>query len=128
MLEDRTPTRTLHLDANEASPQRARHFVREVLHEWQLAPIEFAQLVMSEAVAHAVIDGTQREIVVRVRRLDGPAARIEVNYHDRRPIDIGDEHTRTAFRLIEAIADDWGVDDVEGDSATLWIVVPLHAE
>lgn len=105
--------RQLHLPQDLRSVTRARHFVRDVLREWDLEPlVEDAQLGTSELVANAVRHaGTDLLLSIRV---DGV---VTIAIHDgqpelRRPViadaDVLAESGR-GLHIVAAIANDWGI-------------------
>lgn len=105
--------RELHLPEHLSSVTRARHFVRDVLLEWDLAPlVEDAQLGTSELVANAIRHaGTDLMLTIRV---DGVVTVAIQDGHPelRRPViadaDFLAENGR-GLHIVAAISQDWGI-------------------
>ncbi|MGW6506155.1 ATP-binding protein [Streptomyces niveus] len=117
-------TNTLHryFDAKRSSVGQARRFVITALASWGITgdPAEDIRLCVSELVSNALTHGTRfgHGFLVRLR-VDEDSVRLEV--HDSRDC-APESHPRvrhpadedTAGRgllIVEALADDWGVED-----------------
>lgn len=121
---------TARFAAGVDSPRAARRFVTGVLgrrpYLGLVAPDE-AKLVVSELATNAVIHAGSPFSVTVARH--GPAIRISVrDWNDAAPIvRNGGPLARSGrgLRLVEAIADDWGVER-DPDGKTVWADLPLR--
>jgi anti-sigma regulatory factor (Ser/Thr protein kinase) len=110
------------LPAELPSVTKGRHFVREMLQDWNLSALQTdAELGVSELVANAVLHGgTPISVEIRVDRhltisvFDG-------NPRLHRPLAPAGREVEggRGLRIIAAIAHDWGVDAVPGGKA-IW--------
>jgi anti-sigma regulatory factor (Ser/Thr protein kinase) len=107
----------------------ARHVVREILRAWQ-APQETCDvdLLVTEVVAN-VVDHVGGDSVLaleleysdrwlRIAVADGSAIRPVVG--ELR----GDQPRGRGMQIVEAIADDWGVEDVDGGKRVWFVLRP----
>lgn len=120
---------SIELEPTTANIPAARHFVREVLDGWSIAYPQAVPLLTSEAVTNAVVHaGTLVHVHVSV-----DAGMLRVDVHDSSPdMPEPQEPSRGAsggrgLALIEGLAADWGVEQIQGDGKTLWFVVPVEA-
>jgi anti-sigma regulatory factor (Ser/Thr protein kinase) len=105
--------RQLRLPEDLASVRTARHFVRDALLEWDLAPlIEDAQLATSELVANAVRHaGTDLTLTISVDDVVTVAIR-DGQPELRRPVPADGDYLAENGRglhIVATIADDWGI-------------------
>lgn len=104
----------------------ARRFVVETLSAW-LGPREHevAELLTGELVTNAVLHA-HTEIAVRVS-LSRTVVRIEVeDGSDRRPAPVLAEDfagSGRGLRLVDDLADGWGVEPVPGGGKSVWFVL-----
>ena len=102
----------------------ARHFVRAVLEttEVEAAVIETAELLTSEVVTNVVVHvGSASELLVEA--CDG-SVRVRVSDDDDRRPEMAistpaDAHGR-GLRIVDALADAWGVDPDPVHGKTVW--------
>ena len=100
----------------------ARHFVRAVLEaeEIDAAVVDTAELLTSEVVTNVVVHvGSASELLVQT--VDG-SVRVRVSDNDDHPPEItvpSDAHGR-GLRIVNALADDWGVDPDPVQGKTVW--------
>ena len=106
----------------------ARHFVRTVLEaaEIDAALIDTAELLTSEVVTNVVVHvGSGSELLVQA--VDG-SVRVRVSDNDNHPPKISvpsDAHGR-GLRIVNALADAWGVDPDPVHGKTVWFeLLPL---
>jgi anti-sigma regulatory factor (Ser/Thr protein kinase) len=112
-------------------PGMARHFVRAVLEttEVEAAVIETAELLTSEVVTNVVVHvGSASELLVQAV---GGAVRVRItDDDDRRPEmtnpTAGDAHGR-GLRIVDALADAWGVDSDPVHGKTVWFELRSRA-
>ncbi|MDA8298346.1 MAG: ATP-binding protein [Actinomycetota bacterium] len=112
-MSDDPLERRLRLDNDLSSVTRGRHFVRDVLVEWQLAAlVEDAELATSELVANAVRHaGT--DLVLSIRADTAILITIEDGRPELpRPLGVGAaslvDHGR-GLHIVAAISHDWGI-------------------
>ena len=119
------PVASTRLPAHPTSSRAARAFVAGELRGWGLdSAADDATLLVSELVTAAVLHvrGPVDLVVRKVRR----AVRVEVLEGDarrRQPLDL-DEGVGHGFRLVEAVATRWGIDQT-GDGQTVWFEIAL---
>jgi anti-sigma regulatory factor (Ser/Thr protein kinase) len=108
----------------EDAPRQARDFVRATLASWERRHPETAVLATSEAVTQVVITADSARVTVAVER--GHDGRVKVRIHDDDPsTEALTMHRRAlSFRLIDELACEWGVDQVEDDGKVLWMWLP----
>lgn len=124
--------RSEHFAADLRSVRSGRHFVRDILLEWDLEQlVDDASLCVSEVVTNAVKHaGTELTIVVRRDDTDGV---VVVDVHDGMPdVELrADPSTLDAtsgrgLHIVATISQDWGVRHVE-DGKVIWFRLPLPA-
>jgi anti-sigma regulatory factor (Ser/Thr protein kinase) len=125
---DRTPRERsgeLALPATATSPSRARTFVASRLAGWGLADDADALLATSELVTNALLHA-RTAMTLRVVRVGDDGVRIEVSDGSVAPprgrhftVESG---TGRGLRLLDSIADEWGVSAHDGGK-TVWCVV-----
>jgi anti-sigma regulatory factor (Ser/Thr protein kinase) len=119
--------RVLRLPPNRNRLKAARRFVCESLAQWGATPPEEAALLTSELVTNAIIHAGG-EVEVRLRR-DGTRALVEVHDHSAEPPKVLplDRHRRggNGMRIVDALARDWGVTQINDDGKIVWFEVPL---
>ena len=106
------------------TPGMARHFVRAVLEttDVEAAVIETAELLTSEVVTNVVVHvGSAGELLVET--FDG-SVRVRVSDDDDRQPEMAiatatDAHGR-GLRIVDALADAWGVDTDPVHGKTVW--------
>jgi anti-sigma regulatory factor (Ser/Thr protein kinase) len=114
------------LPCHPSSVTRARHVVRDLLEEWDLAALgEDAQLGTSELVANAVRHA-RTELLLTVRSAE--AVTISIRDGDpqlRRPV-TGEADTLAesgrGLHIVAAISRDWGITATEGGK-TIWFTL-----
>lgn len=115
------------LAADPASASGARRFVRKVLDAWGVPQLEEAAILLtSELVTNALLHA-KTPMRLRLFRRDG-LLRVEVcddsgRVPERRHYS-DDASTGRGLALVEAIADDWGVDAGEAGKA-VWFTLSL---
>lgn len=116
------------LSASTSSVGAARRFLARTLAEWDLGEVEWqATQLLSELATNAVLHaGTDFTVSVDVLE---DALRVQVRDASRRSprarrYGLG-ATTGRGLGLVEALAQDWGV-EVDGSGKTVWCVVPLH--
>jgi anti-sigma regulatory factor (Ser/Thr protein kinase) len=104
-------TAATRLPIDVTSPRRARHFLRERLHEWGL--LEFAdsaELMVSELVTNAIVHAHSASMLVA--RADGGTLRVEVEDWGRGVCTMRNPDTEAAsgrgLRFVDALAHRWG--------------------
>jgi anti-sigma regulatory factor (Ser/Thr protein kinase) len=109
----------------------ARHFVRAVLEttEVEAAVIEIAELLTSEVVTNVVVHvGSGSELLVQ--EVDGAVQVRITDDDDRRPEmaspAASDAHGR-GLRIVDALADAWGVDSDPVHGKTVWFELRTRA-
>lgn len=120
--------REAHLPAHLSSVTRARHFVRDVLMEWELPAVaEDAQLGTSELVANAVRHaGTDLRLSIRLDRS------VTISIRDgqpelRRPVAAEANFLAESGRglhIVAAISQDWGITSTDGGKV-VWFVLAI---
>lgn len=116
------PTQVVTLPPDTESPRRARHFVRDLLIEDNLADtLDIVTLLVSEVVTNAVLHA-RSEVTLTVRR-DGAAVRVEVADHSMakaapQPV-TPDSTTGRGMHLVEELADAWGTQPAP-DGKIVW--------
>lgn len=116
------------LPSDRTAPAVARERTRAALRQWRLpALLDPLLLVVSELVGNAVRHG-RPPVAMLLRRTDG-SVRVEVHDEDARPPVLGgelpaeDAESGRGGYLVEAVADDVGVEQVEGDGKVVWATV-----
>ena len=111
------------LPADLASASAARRFVGTTLREWECDVLtDSALLLVSELVTNAVLHA--RSALDVVLRLAADRLRIEV--HDESPTQPTRKYYSThagtgrGLMLVEQLAEDWGVDPLEGNGKRVW--------
>jgi anti-sigma regulatory factor (Ser/Thr protein kinase) len=113
--------------ADLKSAAKARRFAEGTLQDWGCEPlIESARLLVSELVVNAVLHAhTEAGLVLR---FDGAVLHVEVSDGSTRmPRRRAYSPTATTGRglmILDAVADDWGV-DLDSDSKTVWFDLAL---
>ena len=106
----------------------ARRFVRDQLRGWGVGVDEDdVALMVSELVTNVGLHA-RTEAFVRVTLRDG-CLRVEVSDHSAVPIQVRPHapgaETGRGLRIVEALAEDWGVRADDGGK-TVWFEVPVH--
>ncbi|MGA4838856.1 ATP-binding protein [Streptomyces sp. G45] len=120
-----TETTQRFFDAKPESVGRARAFTAEVLTGWGVGRAEDVRLCVSELATNAVVHGTALEHGFLVKLdLDEEVVRLEV--HDSCPL-LPEPRRATdtdlsgrGLTLIEALADDWGVENRAPMGKIVW--------
>ena len=125
-ISERTWRETI--PADDVSMRRAREFVTAVI-ETRGEPVnEDIILLTSEAVTNSYLHADTATVSVQVT-LSDTVARVAVHDDDPEPPVVrstpGDETGGFGMRLIEALAQDWGVIDVLNDGKIVWFEVEL---
>lgn len=116
-------TDRLELLADPAAAGRARAWLKARLGDWSPGGVETVQLLVSELVTNALLH-TDDDIEVAVERI---GAGVRVDVIDRSPSKPvlkpygRDAATGRGLRLVEALADGWGVHD-GGDRKAVWFL------
>lgn len=121
------PMKQVTLAPDPMAPGFARHFIYEVLNEWECESLlETAQLLVSELVTNAVLHaGSPIEVTVT---LDREGVRVDVIDHTIRPVmprnaPLGALSGR-GLRIVDALAKSWGTRPLpEGKS--VWFTLPV---
>ena len=107
---------------------QARHEIRAQLVSWYLAEhADTVELIVTELVTNAMQHGEPRGTVAVALAAD--AQRIRVSVIDAsalRPVARqveADETSGRGMRIVEALADRWGVDDLAGGRKEVWVEV-----
>ncbi|WP_421119342.1 ATP-binding protein [Aquihabitans daechungensis] len=114
--------------ADDASMRRARQFVAAVLDSWGAPLSEDVELLTSEAVTNSYLHADTADVTVEVTR---NASMVHIAVHDDdpvRPVLRTDPVPGTGgfgMRLIQGLADDWGVVEIAGDGKIVWFEVEL---
>ncbi|HET9077195.1 MAG TPA: ATP-binding protein [Acidimicrobiales bacterium] len=124
----RPTQQVLELPCQPSSVTRARHFVRDLLLEWNLPRlVEDAQLGTSELVANAVRHaGTDLQLTVTA----GDDVVISVRDGDpqlRRPVAAEEDSLAESGRglhIVAAVSSDWGI-TVAADGKMVWFALAL---
>lgn len=118
------------LAADPASASAARSFVRQTLDLWGIGHLEEAALLLtSELITNALLHA-RTPMELRLRRVDG-LLRVEVcdgaaRHPVRRHYD-ADASTGRGLALVEALAEEWGVDaDAPGGGKSVWFTLSLE--
>jgi anti-sigma regulatory factor (Ser/Thr protein kinase) len=107
----------LGLPAQPTAPARARRFVSATLAAWQVEEGDDAVLVVSELVTNALLHARS---AMTVRIAEEPDGALRLSVEDASPVP---PRTRTfsiesgtgrGLRLLESLAEEWGVEPVEG--------------
>lgn len=115
------------LPPDPASAAGARRFVREVLEAWGVSQLEEAAILLtSELITNALLHA-RTPMRLRLFRRDG-LLRVEVGDDSgRAPVRrhyADDASTGRGLALVEALADEWGVDPDNGGKA-VWFTLSL---
>ena len=102
----------------------ARDFVRAALEatDVEIAIIETAELLTSELVTNVFVHvGSASELIVQA---DDGSVRVDITDHDDRRPEIAtptaDNPHGRGLRIVDALADAWGVDPEPGHGKTVW--------
>ncbi len=114
------------LPAHPRSAREARQFVAAQLENGYARHSDTAQLLVSELVTNAILHARTR-VCVRVVRRNG-RVRVEVVDHSQTATRgrrySSEATTGRGLGLVEALADEWGVDvDPSGGGKTVWFEV-----
>lgn len=122
---------TLDLPPTTDSVPTARRFVREALRGCNV-DIDTAMLLVSEVVTNAVLHA-RSDILLSVHDPAPGAERVRIEVHDGSPV-TPRRHTYTALsatgrglRLLEQLAEDWGVES-QVDGKSVWFDVGPPSE
>lgn len=118
----------LELAPEPQSAGAARRFVRDQLRAWRVgADEDDIALMVSELVTNVGLHA-RTEALVRVALRDR-CLRVEVSDHSPEPIEVRPHapgaETGRGLRIVEALAEDWGVQARDGGK-TVWFEVPVH--
>jgi anti-sigma regulatory factor (Ser/Thr protein kinase) len=112
------------------SVARARSFIVEALERWRASPAtsDDARLMVSEVVTNAVMY-SEGDVELCVRRR-GATARVEVRDESSATAIAGTLGDPKASRgwglaLVQALAQGWGIEQIEGDGKVVWFELPL---
>jgi anti-sigma regulatory factor (Ser/Thr protein kinase) len=114
------------------APGEARAAIRRLLPDWRLgALLEPVLLVVSELVANAVQHG-RPPVGLRLRRA-GQGVRVDVHDEEGTPVEsssaAAEAESGRGLAIVDALASDSGVDQIEGDGKVVWAQVdPEHVE
>jgi anti-sigma regulatory factor (Ser/Thr protein kinase) len=100
------------------APAAAREFLRDNLRAWSAPGLEEAVLLVSE-LASNVVRHASTDFVVKVEWRD-PTLRVEVsNGSSIVPAvkDLADENGGLGLRIVAAVADEWGIEQLEDGKA-----------
>ncbi|QXC60884.1 ATP-binding protein [Aquihabitans sp. G128] len=116
------------LTAQVRSSAMARTFVGQAIARSGAPVPEDLLLLTSEATTNATIHADSNQITVSVERI-GSVARVSVQDDDPTPphvvsADPG-QPGGLGVRLIDQLAADWGVTQIQGDGKLVWFEVPL---
>jgi anti-sigma regulatory factor (Ser/Thr protein kinase) len=126
-VDDRATRRSaeLTLPAKATSPGRARKFVTTTLAAWGTGDADDATLVVSELVTNALLHA-RTGMTVRLAEEGDGAVRLSVTdgsahalQQRRFSVESG---TGRGLRLLDALAVEWGVDELDGGK-TVWCVL-----
>ncbi|MDX6348197.1 MAG: hypothetical protein QOF84_2987 [Streptomyces sp.] len=123
------PQRKICLTVSQSSPRQireARHEIRAVLHDWQVADhVDVAMLLVSELLTNVLLH-TDENALLTARLLGMPGGRrLRIDVHDRND---NMPHRRSpgemassgrGLLLTETLADAWGVEP-RGDGKAIW--------
>ena len=108
------------------APSAARRATRRTLTRWRLGAIlDPVLLTVSELVGNAVRHG-RPPVELRLRRM-GRGVRIDV--HDEASVDVrtpeqaDDAESGRGLLLVDAVADESGVEQIEGDGKVVWATI-----
>jgi anti-sigma regulatory factor (Ser/Thr protein kinase) len=128
-------TRRVELDATPEAPACARRYVRDQLDRLLTAApglpetIEDAQLLVSELASNAARASTEPfTVALFVRptwlgltvRDDSPEQPVKLHPRPQ------DSHGR-GLHIVDALAQEWGIEEHPGDGKTVWLRLPLPA-
>jgi anti-sigma regulatory factor (Ser/Thr protein kinase) len=105
------------------APAAAREFLRDNLRAWSAPGLEEAVLLVSE-LASNVVRHASTDFVVKVEWRD-PTLRVEVsNGTSIVPAvkDLADENGGLGLRIVAAVADEWGIEQLE-DGKAVWFTL-----
>lgn len=120
---------SMELAPEAASASAARRFVRETLASWGASALEEAAILLtSEVVTNALLHA-RTPMRLLLRRRDG-LLRVEVCDESDLPPERrhyeADASTGRGLALVEALADDWGVDPADGGKS-VWFTLSMEA-
>ena len=125
------PSAEIVLPAQATSPARARRFVSATLTSWRLDGADDAVLLASELATNALLHA-RSPMTVRVERLADDV--VQVSVADDSPAApqprrfSPESGTGRGLRLLDSMAESWGVDMIPGDGKVVWCRVRLGAE
>lgn len=124
---DATQPVAVDLPSDGTAPAVARARTRSVLGAWRLPGLlDPLLLVVSELVGNAVRHG-KPPVALLLRRI-GPSVRVEVHDEDastpsRAALPADDAESGRGGFLVEAVANDTGVEQIPGDGKVVWATV-----
>jgi hypothetical protein len=113
------------------APRQARAFVRETLARWDWSSTEPAVLMVSEAVAETVLTADSARLVLTVHLHADRSIEVHVHDDDPTPATASPRHSDYTRRVLDDVADDWGVVRTEDDAGKIvWLRLaePRRAE
>lgn len=123
-------TAEIDLQPEPASSSSARRFVRQTLEAWGIGHLEEAAILLtSELITNALLHA-RTPMELRLRRVDS-LLRVEVcDGNERAPVRRhydADASTGRGLALVEAMAEEWGVDtDAPGGGKAVWFTLSLE--
>jgi anti-sigma regulatory factor (Ser/Thr protein kinase) len=118
----------LTVSAGLHAPALARAFIKSAVEFLGSVAPEDAILLTSEAVTNSVVHAQTDAIEVSLYR-DGDVVHVSVTDGDPGRPEVQDaDPTRVGgfgVRLIDQLADDWGVEPIPGEGKTVWFEVAL---
>lgn len=115
------------LPPTPSAPGLAREAVHSFLGDAPQRAVEVADLLVSEVVANAVLHA--RSAAVLSLHAQGPMLRVEVADAVRGGLcrrDVADENGGFGLRIVDALAERWGVDECDGGKV-VWFELCVDA-
>ncbi|HWJ63231.1 MAG TPA: ATP-binding protein [Acidimicrobiales bacterium] len=125
------PVLHLAVRAGLHAPSIARAFIRCAVELLGASASEDVLLLTSEAVTNSVVHASTESVGVSLWRSEG---HVHVSVTDNDPVEPQiqpDDPTRAGgfgVRLIDMLADDWGVARIGDDGKCVWFEVPVSGE
>lgn len=119
---------SIRLVCDVRSVPEARHFVTDAVHRWNgPGDLSDTELLTTEVVTNAVVHGrTDVDLAVRY---DPTTELITVEVRDHGPEHIHrpehDQHSTSGrgLRIVDQVADSWGVNEVPGEGKVVWFAL-----